>query len=335
MDRKDILKIVSALKYKNMNILASFLNNAYSYVEESSQFGSMLNSMLSTFVICLPVEDFYAFKDLFNKNRNLIKEIILDIYPLKENSVEICDIRLEVLDENNSAKGEDIILKPRSKGMLKIFISYSSKYNKDVAGDLKKFFEEYADIECFVAHDDIMHGSEWEKTIIESLESVDFFMPIQTEHLSTSYWCQQEAGYAFSKGIRIIPLIPDVGGTDPVGFYARFQGFKIKTQDLRSSVKWWLIKEGIISEGNAGEIEKRMFLFSASGSFAEAGDNVKSLCEFESEFTNADILKIVDSTLLNDQILYSFAARPCLRRLFRKNASIIPKEKLEEFFKHE
>lgn len=218
---------------------------------------------------------------------------------------------------------------------LKIFISYSSTYNKDVAGDLKRFFEEYDDIKCFVAHDDIMHGSEWEKTIIENLDSADFFMPIQTEHLSTSYWCQQEAGYAFAKGIRIIPLIPDVGGTDPVGFYARFQGFKIKTQDLRSSVKWWLIKEGVISEGNAGEIEKRLLLFSASDSFVEAGDNARSLCEFENNFTNADILKIVDITLSNDQIINSSAARSHLRRLFRKHSSIIPKEKLEEFLKYE
>ncbi len=218
---------------------------------------------------------------------------------------------------------------------FKIFISYSSKYNKEVAGDLKRFFEEYEDIECFVAHDDIIHGSDWEKTIIENLNSADFFMPIQTAHLETSYWCQQEAGYAFAKEVRIIPLIPDIEGTDPVGFYARFQGFKIKTHDLRSSVKWWLIKEGIIHEGNAAEIEKRILVFAASNSFTEAGDNARALCEFESEFTNADILKIVDTTLSNDQIINSFAARPHLHRLFMRHSSIIPKEKLEEFLRYE
>jgi hypothetical protein len=219
--------------------------------------------------------------------------------------------------------------------MLKIFISYSSKYNKEIAGNLKQFFEEYSDIECFVAHDDIIHGSEWEKEIIENLDSVDFFMPIQTINLEASYWCQQEAGYALAKGIKIIPLIPDVDGTDPVGFYAKFQGFKIKTNDLRSSVKWWLIKEGIIHEGKAEEIDKRIFLFSNSQSFAEAGETTRSLLEFESEFTDADVLKILDITLSNDQILSSFSARPSLRSLFRKHVNIIPKEKLEEFFRYD
>lgn len=218
---------------------------------------------------------------------------------------------------------------------FKIFISYSSKYNKEIAGDLNRFFEEYENIECFVAHDDIVHGSEWEKEIIENLNSADFFMPIQTKHIETSYWCQQEAGYVLAKKIKIIPLIPDVDGTDPVGFYAKFQGFKIKTNDLRSSVKWWLIKEEIINEGNAAEIDKRIFLFAKSQSYAEADETTISLLEFESEFTDADILKIVDASLSNNQIFNSFVARPHLRSLFRRHVDIIPKEKLEEFFKHD
>lgn len=262
-------------------------------------------------------------------------EIVLGIYPPKENSAEICDIRLEMLDKDKDKKEEIVNSNMDNNGKLRIFISYSSKYNKEIAGSLKKLFEEYDNIECFVAHDDIIHGSEWEKEIIENLNSTNLFMPIQTKHLESSYWCQQEAGYALAKEIKIIPLIPDVDGTDPVGFYARFQGFKIKTQDLRSSVKWWLIKEGIISEDNVSEIEKKLLLFSASASFAEAGDNAKSLCEFAGDFTTADILKMVDITLSNDQIINSFAARPYLRRLFKKHSSIIPKEKLEEFFRYE
>lgn len=145
---------------------------------------------------------------------------------------------------------------------LKLFISYSTAGNASLAGDLKRHFEEYDMIKCFVAHDDISHGIEWEKEILANLDSSDFFMPIQTEHIKTFFWCQQEAGYALAKSIKIVPLIPDIDGTDPVGFYARFQGFKIKTQDLRSSVKWWLIKEGTMSKevdgGNIGACPLRV-----------------------------------------------------------------------------
>lgn len=217
---------------------------------------------------------------------------------------------------------------------LKIFISYSAKYNKVIAGDLKRFFEEYDNIKCFVAHDDIVHGSEWEKTIIQNLDSSDFFMPIQTDHLSASYYCQQEAGYALAKNIKIIPLIPDIDGVDPVGFYAKFQGFKIKTNDLRSSVKSWLIKEAIIDEGKAIEIDKMILLFTNARSFIKAGKITKLLLKFESEFTNPDILRIVDGALSNYNILNSFLAHPDLRAFFIRHADIIPKEKLEEFFKY-
>jgi len=192
MDKKDISKIINALRYRNMDSIALSLRNAYSYVEESSQLGSLLNSVLSTFVICLPVEDFYKFKDLFNLDRNLVMKIVLDIYPPKENSVEICDIRLEILDKDKDKKEEIVNSNIDNNGKLRIFISYSSKYNKEIAGILKKLFEEYDNIQCFVAHDDIIHGSEWEKEIIKNLDSTNLFMPIQTKHLESSYWCQQE-----------------------------------------------------------------------------------------------------------------------------------------------
>ena len=132
------------------------------------------------------------FKDLFNLDRNFIMEIVLDIYPPKENSVEICDIRLEILDKDKDKKEEIVNSNIDNNGKLRIFISYSSKYNKEIAGILKKLFEEYDNIECFVAHDDIIHGSEWEKEIIKNLDSTNLFMPIQTKHLESSYWCQQE-----------------------------------------------------------------------------------------------------------------------------------------------
>lgn len=218
---------------------------------------------------------------------------------------------------------------------MKIFISYSAKYNKDIAGSLKQCFEEYEGIDCFVAHDDIPHGFEWEKEILQNLETANIFIPLQTAELTNSFWCQQEAGIAFAKQIRIVPFIPDVGGTDPIGFYSRYQGYKIKVGDLRGSVKLWLIKEGIISDNNAEEIDKRIMIFAASDSYAEAGETTRSLLELESQFTRADIIRIFEITLNNGQVASSFSAYPLLKRMFVKYSSILPKDKLEEFLKYQ
>ena len=58
--------------------------------------------------------------------------------------------------------------------MFKIFISYSQK-DKEIAGDLKRYFEEYDQISCFIAHDDIAPGSQWEQEILDNLETSIFF----------------------------------------------------------------------------------------------------------------------------------------------------------------
>lgn len=214
--------------------------------------------------------------------------------------------------------------------MLSIFISYSTQ-DKELAGNLKRSFEEYDVVNCFLAHDDIAPGSQWEQEILINLEKADFFIPLQTSHLKGSYWCQQEAGFALASKIKIVPFLPDVNGVDPVGFYSKFQGFKIKTSDIRESIKYWLIKEGIISKESHDELQKRILLFSTSASFAQAGEYTSSLFELEDSFRKIDILKIAQITLDNGQISYSWAARGYLTPFFVKNSDIIPQEQLEKY----
>ncbi len=216
---------------------------------------------------------------------------------------------------------------------MKIFISYSSKNNKAIAGEIKKIFEEYDDIKCFVAHDDIPVRSEWVQEILKELDKTDYFMPIHTEDFKNSYWCQQEVGYAFAKEKKIVPLIPNIGGTDPVGFIAKFQGLRIKIDNLQDSIEFWLIKENIIKKNNMDEIEKGILILSKSNSYNEAGIAARTVLKFEEDFNNSDIIRIVNITLGNPQVRDSFEARKVLESFFKRHSDIIPKEKLEEFLK--
>ena len=119
---------------------------------------------------------------------------------------------------------------------MKIFISYS-KHDAELAGELKRTFEFLDDnLECFIAHDDIDPGSDWEKEIIRNLEAADIFMPLQTNNLVGSFWCQQEAGFAIKRGINIIPLKPTDAGVDPIGFYKKYQAAKVDISDIVKSV---------------------------------------------------------------------------------------------------
>lgn len=212
---------------------------------------------------------------------------------------------------------------------MKIFISYSQN-DKVLAGELKRQFEAFG-IDCFVAHDDITPGSEWEREIRANLESADYFMPIYTVDLMQSYWCQQECGFAVARDKKIICLIPDTNGIDPVGFCSRYQGVKIKVSNIAKTIKRLLIEQGLIEDNNTDEIEKRIMLLEHSSSWADGGRNIRSLLELEPSLARADILRIIDIVLNNDEILSSFDAQPSLKSFFKRHAAIIEREKLERF----
>jgi len=214
---------------------------------------------------------------------------------------------------------------------VKIFLSYSEK-DKHLAGKLKRCLEEYENVTCFVAHDDIISGSQWEHEMLENLKTANYFMPLQTQELSNSFWCQQEAGIAIASNISIIPLIPDEGGTDPVGFYARYQGARLKVGELRISVKNILIQQAIIQAGSKEEeIEAHVLIFERSNSWAEAAENIKNLLRYEDELTNAQIMRISEAANANDQIISSFAAAPYIRNFLKRHVTIIPRQHLEKY----
>ena len=121
-----------------------------------------------------------------------------------------------------------------------VFISYSSK-DKVLAGDIKRLLEKHDGIRCFLAHDDIIPGSEWEKEILSNLETCQVFLSLQTDNLTHSYWCQQESGFLLPRKIPVIPIVPD-GVGKPVGFHAKYHAFPLKVNDLEKSIDK-LVKE--------------------------------------------------------------------------------------------
>ena len=221
-------------------------------------------------------------------------------------------------------------------------MSYSGK-NQDLAGEIKRYIEKYDHMHCFLAHDDIRSGAQWEKEIISWLDKSDYFIPLQTPELIRSYWCQQEAGYAIAKGISIVPIL--IAGTkcDPVGFYAKFQGIKFRADNLEESVRKFLVDLTIINDEEIEEteeeqesdrnddIEKDILFFGKSGSWNEAGRNTQNLLKYGDKLTVGQIRRIAKAASENDQVKSSFIAKPLLTNFFKKNSKFIPVKYLEEF----
>lgn len=158
---------------------------------------------------------FYFGGGLLNSRDNVSKEL------RDSNDATLIDIAKELGIE---VKTENVIIdSPKTLETIKnekAFISHVSQH-KGVANELRdelKFFN----IDCFVAHEDIKPTKEWQEEIIKALQTMDFLISLHTEGFAESFWCQQEVGYAVSRGIKIIPIKFD-GKQDPVGFINKIQ----------------------------------------------------------------------------------------------------------------
>lgn len=130
---------------------------------------------------------------------------------------------------------------------VQLFISYSVK-DATLAGDIRRAIEKDEKFSCFLAHDDIQPGSDWDQTIRESLFDADCILTIQTENFKNSLWCQQEIGMALQLGKAIVPLIPQDGGIVPQGFHAKYHAFSIKNQDIDESIKELLRSDILVTQ---------------------------------------------------------------------------------------
>jgi hypothetical protein len=93
MKDKTIEGITKILKYKGREDLAKYLNNSYCRIEESTNYGSYLFSVLSTLEIYSSLENHTILSDLNDSNVDVILDAVLKIIPPKPHGPEITNIR--------------------------------------------------------------------------------------------------------------------------------------------------------------------------------------------------------------------------------------------------
>ena len=105
---------------------------------------------------------------------------------------------------------------------LRVFISHTHHIKPDVT-QLAKMLDNCG-MTTFVSHTDIEPTREWQREIEKALSTMDLFLAILTEEFKSSNWCGQEIGFAFARGIYIIPIrLQAINGIDPYGFIAKNQ----------------------------------------------------------------------------------------------------------------
>lgn len=86
---EDIKIIRKLLESQGRKDLSDFLVDASSEIEQTGQFGSYWNSVISFFNISLPIDSYIKSKDLSSEDKQIILDAVLDVYHHGDNGIEI------------------------------------------------------------------------------------------------------------------------------------------------------------------------------------------------------------------------------------------------------
>jgi hypothetical protein len=333
MDDKDIKTLIKVLEHKGETNLSLLLKGCQNEIDFSGQWGTKWKSILATFIIYAPIEQYFKLKKLSKKEEKIIIDSILDVYPVVDNGPEINSVDFRIVKEDQS-EYENRELSSYVGRTVRVFMSYTTE-DKELAGGFKKSLENVG-LEVFLAHEDINASSDWPKTILENLKSTDIFMPLITENFHNSFWTDQESGVALSENKLIFPIAID--GRMPYGFLGGIQAFKHNSQYPISAGK---IVEAIIQgkpEFTGPLLDSIIKSFSLSHSFDDAGLKSDLLLKF-SRFTAEQINEIFRGVAQNEQIYgvtqegqfyYSSTAHVNIKKLYEKYSNLLDKKLLEE-----
>jgi len=83
-----------------------------------------------------------------------------------------------------------------------------------------------ADIDGFLAHEDLEVSDVWRERILQELRHCDLFVPLLSKKFLSSLWAPQETGFIISRpDVVIAPL--SIDGTTPSGFISHLQSRRI------------------------------------------------------------------------------------------------------------
>jgi len=112
------------------------------------------------------------------------------------------------------------------EGHFRLFLSHSST-DKEFGAELKENLERVR-IDVFIAHETVEPELPWQQEIKLGLATCHALMFIATDASNQSWWCQQEIGWAFGRGILVTSYMLE---KEPVGFANSLQGWKVPKHD--------------------------------------------------------------------------------------------------------
>jgi hypothetical protein len=203
---------------------------------------------------------------------------------------------------------------------METFISYSSK-SKKTAGSIKVHLDKFG-FNCFLAHEDIPPQTIWPEEIMKALNRCDLFLPLLTPGFIESFFCQQETGFAYCRGVEILPVIIS---KEPMGMIANIQAvrFNIKNFDLSC----WKIVTHVAKKKSISKsvLDALIEWFGESNSYDVATERAKKILN-EFEFSPHQVKKIKSYITRTHQIHETKEPRDSIFKFMEKYDSLFDRD---------
>ena len=200
------------------------------------------------------------------------------------------------------------------------FISYSSDI-KRTAGKIKAYLDNYG-FNCFLAHEDIPLQTVWPAEILKALGKCNLFLPLLTPDFTTSFFCQQETGFAYCKKVEILPVMISKA---PMGMIANIQAVRFNKKQFEKSC--WKIVEHVAKNTSLSDpiLDALIKEFGESGTYDDACKRAEKLLN-EFSFTRRQIREIKKHIKNNSQINETKKARDEIFQFMKKHPSFFDDE---------
>jgi hypothetical protein len=196
------------------------------------------------------------------------------------------------------------------EGRFRLFLSHLAKH-KVAVSKLKDQLELFG-IAAFVAHEAIQPSLEWQREIELALRSMHGLLALIMPDFHASPWTDQEIGWAFGRGVLVVPVRL---GADPYGFAGKLQGISGSLEQPEVLAKG--VFETLLANSQTHGEVRRAFsrAFCASGSFGQS----ILLCDYIpkiADFTDEEREAMKDACQSNSQLTKAYKVPETVYRAF-------------------
>lgn len=199
-----------------------------------------------------------------------------------------------------------------SAGRFRLFLSHQATYKVEVA-QIKDELALYG-ISAFVAHEAIQPSLEWRPEIELALRSMQGLLALFTPDFHSSFWTDQEIGWAFGRGVLVVPVRL---GADPYGFAGKVQGISGTLEQPKALAK--AVFETLLNNPQThGELRRAYSKeFCESRSFNQSNQLSNYITKI-TDFTDAEKEAIRNACESNSQLANAWNVPETVYRTFGK-----------------